>query len=162
MALADALGRMISFVLRMHSPVPARERVREIVSELTGIGGSRSIGFGENRVRSLPDAIAKVLAKHCNFRVNGKVEDREVLAAFGKTNGTLNGQSNGHLSNGKLQDKAQEMIPQNQLPLPGNDIAMTPSTSSTSLFDICPECGSSSFAYEEGCKKCYACAYSEC
>jgi len=34
MALADALGRMVSFVLRIHSPVPARERVREIVSEL--------------------------------------------------------------------------------------------------------------------------------
>jgi ribonucleoside-diphosphate reductase alpha chain len=166
MALADALGRMISFVLRMHSPVPARERVREIVSELTGIGGSRSIGFGENRVRSLPDAIAKVLAKHCNFRVNGKVEDKEVLAAFGKTNGTLNGQSNGtangHLTNGKLQEASHDNIPQNQLPLPSSDIAMTPSSSSTSLFDICPECGSSSFAYEEGCKKCYACAYSEC
>src|SRR6266568_8361423 len=75
MALADALGRMVSFVLRIHSPVPARERVREIVSELAGIGGSRSSGFGENRVRSLPDAISKVLARHAEFRVNGKVED---------------------------------------------------------------------------------------
>ena len=53
MALADALGRMVSFVLRIHSPVPARERVREIVSELTGIGGAAVIGFGENKVRSL-------------------------------------------------------------------------------------------------------------
>ncbi|HZE86784.1 MAG TPA: LAGLIDADG family homing endonuclease, partial [Methylomirabilota bacterium] len=71
MALADALGRMISFVLRIYSPVPARERVREIVSELAGIGGAKSIGFGPNRVRSLPDAIAKVLARHNDFRVNG-------------------------------------------------------------------------------------------
>lgn len=143
MALADALGRMISFVLRIHSPVPARERVREIVSELAGIGGARSIGFGENRVRSLPDAIAKVLARHCDFRVNGKVEDKlptEAPAAVDLT--------------------AVEEVSANQLTLPAE--GMSAATSSTSLFDICPECGSSTFAYEEGCKKCYGCGYSEC
>jgi ribonucleoside-diphosphate reductase alpha chain len=173
MALADALGRMISFVLRIHSPVPARERVREIVSELTGIGGARSIGFGENKVRSLPDAIAKVLAKHCNFRVNGKVEDKDLVAL-------KSGHSNGHMTNGKLevkpgadlcpakQDAALYPIKQddapslNQLPLPDTGVAMNASSSTTSLFDICPECGSGTLAYEEGCKKCYGCGYSEC
>ncbi len=87
MAMADALGRMISFVLRIHSPVPARERMREIVSELSGIGGSRSIGFGENRVRSLPDAVSKVLAKHFSFRVNGKVEDKITVPVCAEANG---------------------------------------------------------------------------
>ncbi|MBU4098748.1 adenosylcobalamin-dependent ribonucleoside-diphosphate reductase [Patescibacteria group bacterium] len=155
MALADALGRMISFVLRIHSPVPARERVREIVSELTGIGGARSIGFGENRVRSLPDAIAKVLAKHCNFRVNGKVEDKDLVAL-------KNGHSNGHMTNGKLEAKQDDAPSLNQLPLPDTGVAMNASSSTTSLFDICPECGSGTLAYEEGCKKCYGCGYSEC
>lgn len=155
MALADALGRMISFVLRIHSPVPARERVREIVSELAGIGGARSIGFGENRVRSLPDAIAKVLARHCEFRVNGKVED--------KVPG-----SNGHVATIGTLPEAPAVataslsvdVSADQLTLPA--AGMNASTSSTSLFDICPECGSSTFAYEEGCKKCYGCGYSEC
>lgn len=154
MALADALGRMISFVLRIHSPVPPRERVREIVSELTGIGGARSIGFGENRVRSLPDAIAKVLAKHCSFRVNGKVEDRDLLSL-------KNGHSNGFLTNGKLETPKDDALALNQLPLPNTGVDMS-SASSTSLFDICPECGSGTLAYEEGCKKCYGCGYSEC
>jgi ribonucleoside-diphosphate reductase alpha chain len=165
MALADALGRMISFVLRIHSAVPSRERVREIVSELAGIGGARSLGFGENRVRSLPDAIAKVLAKHSGFRVNGKVEDK-----LPTTNGngvSTNGMSNGHAmpthADALVDTMAEEVIA-NQLTLPAVDPAMTAmsSTSSTSLFDICPECGTSSFAYEEGCKKCYSCGYSEC
>lgn len=155
MALADALGRMISFVLRIHSPVPARERVREIVSELTGIGGARSIGFGENRVRSLPDAIAKVLAKHCNFRVNGKVEDKDEPAL-------KNGHSNGHLTNGKLEIIKADEPSLNQLPLPNTEVAMSTNSSNTSLFDICPECGSGTLACEEGCKKCYGCGYSEC
>lgn len=28
--------------------------------------------------------------------------------------------------------------------------------------DLCPECGNATFAYEEGCKKCYSCGYSMC
>jgi ribonucleoside-diphosphate reductase alpha chain len=176
-AMADALGRMVSFVLRIHSPVPARERMREIVSELTGIGGSRSVGFGENKVRSLPDSIAKVLARHCNFRVNGKVEDKMPLAAIidkmeatvetnGKSNGLMNGHANGIAISTTgmvaqtplLADAAGGDV--QQLALPAKDISPTGGT--TNLFDICPECGAASFAYEEGCKKCYGCGYSEC
>jgi ribonucleoside-diphosphate reductase alpha chain len=169
MALADALGRMISFVLRIHSPVPTRERVREVISELAGIGGSRSIGFGENKVRSLPDAISKILAKHYNFRVNGKVEDRETLAAIKKEleavpNGTaVNGAANGHSSTVVEAKKAdEEPMVVSQLALTDPGMSASTSTSSTSLFDICPDCGSSSLAYEDGCQKCYACGYSAC
>jgi ribonucleoside-diphosphate reductase alpha chain len=179
MALADALGRMISFVLRIYSPVPHRERVREIVSELAGIGGSQSIGFGANRVRSLPDAISKILAKHYNFRVNGKVEDRETLATIqkefaaaesaSKTNESNGSSTNGHGKNGSATNgfgsthadssKGEESSAPSQLVLSEASQALG---SSTSLFDICPECGSSSLAYEDGCRKCYACGYSAC
>jgi len=31
-----------------------------------------------------------------------------------------------------------------------------------SFFDLCPSCGETSLAHEEGCKKCYGCGYSEC
>ncbi|MBP6882669.1 MAG: adenosylcobalamin-dependent ribonucleoside-diphosphate reductase [Candidatus Levybacteria bacterium] len=181
MAMADALGRMISFVLRIHSPVPARERIREIVSELTGIGGARSVGFGENRVRSLPDAVAKVLAKHSNFRVNGKVEDRPVapIAADSEVNvevnvevngnGHANGEANGngHSTNVQAAFLAQVdggEIDAKQLSLtataPVGGMGM--SMPSTNAFDICPECGTASFVHEEGCGKCYSCGHSEC
>lgn len=171
MAMADALGRMISFVLRIHSPVPARERMREIVSELSGIGGSRSIGFGENRVRSLPDAVSKVLAKHFQFRVNGKVEDKQTIEAVQSApdavaNGAAaNGVSNGNgLANGqaKTLELPADEVTLNQLSLPETGVAAVAASSSTGLFDLCPECGSGTLAYEEGCKKCYACGYSEC
>ncbi len=162
MALADALGRMISFVLRIHSPVPTRERVREIISELAGIGGSRSIGFGENKVRSLPDAISKILAKHYNFRVNGKVEDRETLASirkeFAQAESVETKNKIGIQADAPKLDEEPVLVSQLAL----TDPAQTMSTSSTSLFDICPECGSSSLAYEDGCQKCYACGYSAC
>lgn len=60
-AMAEALGRLASLVLRVSSPLTPRERIQEIVSQLSGIGGARSSGFGRNRVRSLPDAMAQAL-----------------------------------------------------------------------------------------------------
>jgi len=63
-AVAEAIGRLISLTLRMPSPLTTRERLTEVIDQLSGIGGRRPLGFGPNRVRSLPDAIAQVLARH--------------------------------------------------------------------------------------------------
>lgn len=64
-AVAEALGRLISLVLRTPSPLTQREKIAEIVDQLSGIGGGRSLGFGAQRVLSLPDALAQVLAEYC-------------------------------------------------------------------------------------------------
>ncbi len=66
MAHAEALGRLISLILRLPLPegVSARDRVAEIVGQLSGIGGGRPLGFGRKRVLSLPDALAQALARH--------------------------------------------------------------------------------------------------
>src|SRR5579883_106380 len=63
-ALAEALGRLISLNLRILSPLSQTDRAREIAEQLRGIGGSRSVGFGSQQVRSLPDAVAKALEMH--------------------------------------------------------------------------------------------------
>jgi ribonucleoside-diphosphate reductase alpha chain len=163
MALAEGLGRMISIMLRLSSPVPVRERMRKIVSELSGIGGAKSVGFGENRVRSLPDAVAKVLARHSEFKVNGKVEDKQIVAAVKAVPaGTVAEMSSEELASGgaNVQVNIDTMNVQ-QLTLDAS-AQMAAAAPSTHLYDICPECGSASFAYEEGCKKCYGCGYSEC
>src|SRR2546428_2101043 len=60
-ALAEALGRLISLNLRVLSPLSQTDRAREIADQLRGIGGSRSVGFGMQQVRSLPDAVARAL-----------------------------------------------------------------------------------------------------
>lgn len=64
MAFAEALGRLISLVLRTPSPLTQREKLEQIVDQLSGIGGSRSVGFGAQRVLSLPDALAQVLTRY--------------------------------------------------------------------------------------------------
>jgi ribonucleoside-diphosphate reductase alpha chain len=58
-AAAEAIGRMASTLLRLRSPVPRIERLTMIAEQLEQIGGSRSVGFGEDRVRSIPDAFGR-------------------------------------------------------------------------------------------------------
>ncbi len=63
-AVSEAMGRLISLILRMPASLPPSERLRWVMDEMAGIGGGRPLGFGANRVRSLPDGIAQVLAEH--------------------------------------------------------------------------------------------------
>lgn len=152
MAMSEALGRIMSMVLRIQSPVEPRERIREMIDQLTGIGGGRSVGFGPNRVRSLPDAVAKVLAEHFEFRVNGHVADKvvgmkNIMADALKTDVVAT-----------PAPKVEAPIVAVQAPLPM--VAATPH--STANADLCPECGAAAFVHEEGCAKCYACGHAEC
>ncbi|MEK7186202.1 MAG: adenosylcobalamin-dependent ribonucleoside-diphosphate reductase [Patescibacteria group bacterium] len=161
-AMADALGRMISISLRLSGELTPREKMRQVVSQLAGIGGARSVGFGKDKVRSLPDAVAKILANHFGFAVNGKVEDKQVeTVANGYSNGNTNG--NGH-SEIKLEAE-NDVTKLQQLALVGKATGVEhaeKADSATGLYDICPECGAGSLAYEEGCRKCYGCGYAEC
>lgn len=63
-AVSEALGRLISLSLRMPASLPPSERLRWVMDEMAGIGGGRALGFGVNRVRSLPDGVAQVIAEH--------------------------------------------------------------------------------------------------
>ena len=86
--------------------------------QLAGIGGGRSLGFGPNRVRSLPDGVAQALAEYL-----GSTPETGLLVQVDPT-------------------------PANQMPM--------------KVGDLCPECGAAAVVNEEGCRKCYACGYSEC
>jgi len=68
-AVSEALGRLISYTLRMPSYLTPTERLQQIIYQLAGIGGGRPLGFGPQRVRSLPDAIAQVLDEYLNENI---------------------------------------------------------------------------------------------
>jgi ribonucleoside-diphosphate reductase alpha chain len=110
--------------------------MREIVRQLLGIGGGRSLGFGPNRVRSLPDGIGQVLDLYLREKAGALPVMEE------KTNGNGNGGA-GH----KIEEEASIELP-------------TPTV--MKIGDLCPECGEAAVVNEEGCRKCYACGYSEC
>jgi len=130
-AVSEAIGRLISYVLRLASPIAPVDRLREVVTQLTGIGGGRSLGFGPHRVRSLPDGVGQVLDEYLRER-DGEPKGHELVNA--STGG------NGHHSQ-------PETPPQGPL---------------MKIGDLCPECGEAAVVNEEGCRKCYACGFSEC
>jgi ribonucleoside-diphosphate reductase alpha chain len=75
-AVSEAIGRLISYNLRLASPVSPRDRLKEVVNQLSGIGGGRPLGFGQKRVLSLPDGVAQVLADFLDRSTEEKPADR--------------------------------------------------------------------------------------
>jgi ribonucleoside-diphosphate reductase alpha chain len=139
-AVSEAIGRLISYILRLASPISPTERMREIVRQLLGIGGGRSLGLGPNRVRSLPDGIGQVLDMYLR-------EKAGALPGMEEKPNTLSGANGGNGSEGhKIEQEALPEIP----------------VSAMKIGDLCPECGEAAVVNEEGCRKCYACGFSEC
>ncbi len=136
-AVSEAIGRLISYILRLTSTIEPSKRLKDVVSQLNGIGGGRPLGFGPNRVRSLPDGLAQILTDYLQGR-------DERLAS-----GTTHPHAHGHTNNGHTP--ATEVSPE-----------MPPNQPIMQIGDLCPECGQAAFVNEEGCRKCYACGYSEC
>jgi ribonucleoside-diphosphate reductase alpha chain len=128
-AVSEALGRLISFVLRLSSPVAPNDRLKEVVKQLAGIGGGRSLGFGPNRIRSMPDGLAHVLEEYLVEREERLIEGQPASA----------------------HAEVHEITVPVQVEQPLLKIG-----------DLCPECGEAAVINEEGCRKCYACGYSEC
>jgi ribonucleoside-diphosphate reductase alpha chain len=73
-AVSEAIGRLISYILRLRSPLSPSERLKEVVRQLEGIGGGRSLGLGPNRVRSLPDGVAQVIHEYIHQVDSVRVE----------------------------------------------------------------------------------------
>jgi ribonucleoside-diphosphate reductase alpha chain len=55
------MGRLVSLCLRVPSGLTEKERLAEVAEQLRGIGGARQLGFGKQRVLSLPDGLGQVL-----------------------------------------------------------------------------------------------------
>lgn len=141
-AMAEGLGRVVSLALRFSSHLSASERIGEIIDQLNGIGGARVLGFGKERIRSLPDALAKILNMH--FKEKEKIARAPINSNVVETR-KKNGQSKDTIEL-VAYDTQQSLLHLEQ----------------SSSFDICPSCGEAAFAHEEGCKKCYGCGFSEC
>jgi ribonucleoside-diphosphate reductase alpha chain len=139
-ALSEALGRLISLNLQILSPLSQTDRAKVIAEQLRGIGGSRSVGFGAQQVRSLPDGVARALELHL-----------ESLQQTDEDTSNANGNSNGGNSTSQEEHSAEEQsfnaLNLSNLTVTGN---------------LCPQCGCNTMVYEEGCRKCYSCGHSEC
>ncbi|GAC1633555.1 MAG: ribonucleotide reductase N-terminal alpha domain-containing protein [Ktedonobacteraceae bacterium] len=134
-ALAEALGRLISLNLQILSPVSQAERAQEIADQLRNIGGNRSVGFGQQQVRSMPDAVAHALELHmASMQTMIEATKTEEHETHEHTNGK-------HILDGNAP------LSLTHLTVTGN---------------LCPQCACNTMVNEEGCRKCYNCGHSEC
>jgi len=120
--------------------VAPRDRLKEVVNQLSGIGGGRPLGFGPMRVLSLPDGVAQVLADF----LDRSAEEPE---AAHRNGAHAHVEPDSYANGAPVTGQAQTAL---QLP------HVTP------VGDLCPDCGTPSLINEEGCRKCNSCGYSEC
>jgi ribonucleoside-diphosphate reductase alpha chain len=132
MADVEGIGRLISLALRSGIPIA------DVIQQLRGIACDRAVGFGPNKVLSVPDAIAQALTQHMQEKLGVQ---QELLPLAGTQQAAVSAPVSG---------AAQ---PQARLEY-GYDPAET-------FIGTCPEC-SSGLQFMEGCVMCLACGYSEC
>jgi ribonucleoside-diphosphate reductase alpha chain len=158
---AEGLGRMISLSLRTTDPHNRPTMLRLIIDQLRDIGGARSIGFGETRVVSLPDAVARAMEEYYfksetpqqlglpmdNSHSHDDHDHSTPATPVAVQPALALGYSNG--TNGSNGSAA---------PSNGNGFH----AGVLSGADVCPSCANITLIRTEGCRKCLTCGYSEC
>ncbi|MDR0786580.1 MAG: vitamin B12-dependent ribonucleotide reductase [Gemmatimonadota bacterium] len=130
MADTEAIGRLISLALRFGIPVT------EVHQQLRGISSDRAVGFGQNKVLSVPDAIAQAISLREQEKAGVQQELIPELLVTDADTAAVSGTG--------------EPV----LDLGGYDPSET-------FIGTCPDC-SSQLEMAEGCQKCHVCGYSEC
>ncbi|MEP6989233.1 MAG: ribonucleoside-diphosphate reductase, adenosylcobalamin-dependent, partial [Chloroflexota bacterium] len=159
---AEGLGRMLSLQLRTTAPQNRMEMLKLIVEQLQGIGGSRSVGMGPQRVISMPDAVAGALVEHYLTQSVSQQLDLPM--------GNGNGNSNGNGSSTHVALPAVTVSTSSLQAVGANGNAHSHTnvdghvteTGYKTRADICPSCGTVSLIRIEGCEKCDVCGYSRC
>ena len=131
MADVEAIGRLISLALRSGIPIT------DVHQQLRGISCDRAVGFGPNKVLSVPDAIAQAIAQHLREK-EGVQEELPIMQPVSSSSVAAGTQTQSQF---RLDFLAYD---------PGE-----------TLTGACPECASE-LLYMEGCMKCPSCGYSEC
>jgi len=129
-AMAEALGRVCSLFLRYGDH---GNKVQLLIKHLKGIGGTGAIGFGENRVESIADAVAKALELHLQAKEQASAVELPLPGHY-------------------LAEDTVAVTPKVETTYKGN----------VDSVDLCPSCGSASLINIEGCKQCSTCGYSKC
>jgi ribonucleoside-diphosphate reductase alpha chain len=149
----DAIGRLLSLLLRLNVDIPSRARLELAIDQFRGIATSRAVGLGPRRVRSVPDGIAKCIEELLAFldRQQGSA-GRIVVRPQG--NGVpASASADGERPPAAAAADGQTAEP--EAPAGGDGRRRT-------YLQMCPACGNATAAYVDGCFKCFACGYSEC
>jgi ribonucleoside-diphosphate reductase alpha chain len=152
----QALGRLISVILRMpDGEVVSQEARLEIIrDQLHRIPGRGQVGFGPDKVMSLPDGIAQILHEYLsgNFPMaNIPMGEDQVGDFLNQLGGAEEDDRQNVTAWIKNEDREAFESEETETDSMGFD------------FDICPKCGSATYVNIPGkCPHCVICMHTEC
>ena len=123
----EAIGRLVSLILR--SGIPPKE----LVMQLKSISCHKPAGFGDSRIASCSDAVAKAIEWYVMYKINGNKKFGDVIARGIDPEAGGNGGGKASFDCGVLPVQ----------------------------MGACPDCGGS-VEHADGCVICHGCGYSEC
>ncbi len=141
-SFTEALAKTISTALR------AGVDPDEIADELTGIRSPKVAWDKGEQVNSIPDAIGTAMRRYLDGDVEKAHPQQQHLdeieeAAERETDGGAMSEEDDATESDDKDDDTQDLIANGENP-------------------ECPECGSLTLYYSEGCKSCESCGWSEC
>jgi len=157
-SFTEALAKTISTALR------AGVDPREIADELQGIRSPKVAWDKGEQIQSIPDAIGTAMRRYLDGDVERAYPQQQTLeetteeaddAPAGETTATESVTETDHETDGGALAAAEQAVE--------DSVA----ADQQSIIDAgespeCPECGSLSLYYSEGCKTCESCGWSEC
>ena len=135
MADAEALGRLISLSLRSGIPL------QDVAKQIRGISCDRAVGFGPNKVLSMPDAVGQVLELY--LAEKDGIQQELPIAGAPSVEAAAIRSAPRPAGQGGTQAQVEAYDP------------------GDAFMGTCPECASD-LQFAEGCVKCMTCGYSEC
>ncbi|MFQ5586112.1 MAG: vitamin B12-dependent ribonucleotide reductase [Thermodesulfobacteriota bacterium] len=123
----EAIGRLVSLILRSGIPT------KELVMQLKSISCHKPAGFGDARVASCSDAVAKALEWYVMYKINSSKNFGDIMARGANPEAGGNGGGKASFDFGVLPVQ----------------------------MGACPDCGGS-VEHADGCVVCHGCGYSEC
>ncbi|GAB3312686.1 adenosylcobalamin-dependent ribonucleoside-diphosphate reductase [Haloplanus salinarum] len=139
-SFTEALAKTISTALR--SGVDPRE----IASELQGIRSPKVAWDKGEQINSIPDAIGTAMRRYLDGEIDKPYPKQQNLTELEK-------------AEAKAMDESPEADGGAAAATAGDD---TDDLLAAGESPECPECGSMSLYYSEGCKTCESCGWSEC
>lgn len=155
----QALGRLISVILRMPDGevVPQEARLEIIRDQLHRIPGRGQVGFGPDKVMSLPDGVAQLLHEYLsgNFPMaNVPVGEDQVEGFLNQVGGGEGEKADTDEVTAWIMNEGKGLFDEEEEEM-GDIVGFD--------FDICPKCGSATYVNIPGkCPHCVLCMHTEC
>lgn len=154
-ANTEAISRLISLALRSNL------NPEEIINQLKGIRDPSPTWTNNGIILSLPDAIAKILKKHLEFKTTMPTLPLNLPPKNDPAGVVLGEQGDREELNPHIENHTEEAVKQVALIREEKKPEKQISLADAGEAPICQECGTT-LVFQEGCFKCPACGFSKC